>query len=219
MTFSIINPRSVRDISSMLLDERGCLRVVDAEVLAQTTREERALFGVRHACYVLPTKELIEHLLRLIDGRKAIEIGAGNGVIARALGIPATDNHQQTWPEVKAHYEMLKQPVICYGDNVEKLSAIEAVEKYKPEVVVAAWVTHQYEPQRHWAGGNENGVDESALLARCREYIFIGNEVVHKNKLIWEQPHTKNFHDFLFSRAANGSRDFLATWKGSASSR
>lgn len=214
MDITVIDPRSVRDISNLLLDDQGRLKVVDAAVLANTTVQERALFGVRHACYVLPTTELIEHLRQLIAGRRALEIGAGNGVVARALGIPASDNHQQTWLHIRSHYESLGQPVIQYGDNVEKLDAAAAIKKHKPDVVLACWVTHRYDPTRHWAGGNQDGVDEKEVLRNCAHYVFVGNEQVHKHKAIWELPHSVQHPEFLFSRAANGTREFIAQWEG-----
>lgn len=214
MTAFILNPADVRDISPLLLDEAGCLKIVSSSVLAATTREERAMFGVRHAFYGLPTIELIEHLKSLIAGRSAIEIGAGSGVLAQALGIPATDNRQQEWPSVQEYYAALRQPTIRYGDHVEALDAKAAVAKYKPQVVIASWVTHRYDPARHEAGGNQDGVDEVALLKHCEEYILIGNEKVHASKPLWALPHTKEQLPFLFSRAANGSADFIARWPG-----
>lgn len=210
----ILDPSKVRDISPLLLDESGRLKVVPASVLQSTTVAERAMFGVRHACYVLPSLELVERLKTLIAGRRAIEIGSGNGVLAQALGIVATDNHQQTWPRIKAQYDLMRQPVIQYGPNVQRMSAEEALREYKPQVVVAAWVTHRYDPARAWAEGNEDGVDERELLQNCEQYLFVGNEQVHKKKAIWDMPHRLEYPPYLFSRAVNQTRDFLATWEG-----
>lgn len=210
----ILDPSKVRDISPLLLDEQGRLKVVPASVLHDTTVTERAMFGLRHACYVLPTVELVERLKSLIAGRRAIEIGSGNGVLAQALGIVATDNHQQTWPHVKAQYDLMRQPVIQYGAHVQRMSAEEAIREYKPQVVVAAWVTHRYDPARAWAEGNEDGVDERELLKNCEHYLFVGNEQVHKKKAIWDMPHRLEYPPYLFSRAVNQTRDFLAVWEG-----
>lgn len=213
MHHATIDPNKIRDIAPLLLDEQGRLKVVDASVLAQTTREERALFGVRHAYYGLLTTELVEHVQSLIAGRSALEIGAGHGGLARALGIVATDNHQQSWPEIRAHYEMLRQPTIRYGENVLELDAAQAVAQFRPQVVVASWVTHRYDPRRHGAGGNQDGVCEEDIIRQCEMYIFIGNEQVHTHKSIWALPHEKIFPSWLYSRAVNGSRDFIAVWQ------
>jgi len=208
-----LDPVTVRDISGLLLDERQNLRVVPARVLESTTPEERMLFGVRHGLYSFPTEELCAFLQERIRGRRAIEIGAGHGVLAKALSIPATDNRQQEDGAVKAHYAAIGQPTVPYADHVEKLDAASAVGKYRPDVVVACWVTHRFDPQRPHAGGNRSGVDEAAIIASCDEYIFIGNEHVHANKAIWALPHEKLTPPWIYSRAVNGSRDFIAIWR------
>ena len=132
-----LEPAEVRDISGMLLDERRCLRVVPARLLEATTPQERLLFGVRHGLYSFPTEELCSFLRERVRGRRAIEIGAGHGALAKALAIPATDNRQQEDEPVKSHYAALRQPTVPYGEHVEKLDAAAAVEKYCPDVVIA----------------------------------------------------------------------------------
>ncbi len=209
----VLDPSRIRDISPLLLDEQGQLKVVPASVLAQTTREERALFGVRHAYYGFLTEELVAFLREFIGERTAIEIGAGHGGLARALGIPATDNRQQERDDIRAHYEMLRQPTIRYGHNVESLDAEQAVRRYQPQVVVASWVTHRYDPRRHGAGGNQDGVQEEDIIANCDAYVFIGNERVHAGKSIWALPHARQTPPWLYSRAGNGSPDFIAIWE------
>lgn len=211
-----INPAQVRDISSQLLDAEGRLRVVSARTLEPTTPQERFLFGVREGVYSFPTEELCEFLRSRIAGRTAIEIGAGHGLLAQALSIPATDNRQQEDEELKAYYQAIGQPTVRYGANVEKLDAAAAVEKYQPTVVVACWVTHKFDAAHPAAGGSRSGVDEASLIAACDEYIFIGNEHVHAAKPIWALPHEKTTPSWLYSRAINGTRDFIAIWRRKA---
>lgn len=205
---------STRDISGEVLDQRGRLRILPAAYWAGVTPDERALVGHRHALYGFPTVELVEYLQGIIGGRKAIEIGAGSGVLADALGIIGTDNYQQAMPKYRRMIEATGQPVVRYGRNVARADAQQAVRIYRPDVVVACWVTHRYEPGRHWAGGNELGVDEAAVIDNCREYVFIGNEQVHAGKPIWSRPHHIEYPRFVYSRAVNGSRDFVCTWRG-----
>lgn len=163
--------------------------------------------------YLLPTIELVERLKRAIDGRRAIEIGSGNGVLAEALGIQGTDNFMQEMPKYKALYAAQGQPTIKYGKNVENLDALAAIKKYKPEVVVAAWVTHRFSFLRPQAGGNEIGVDEEKVIDSGAEYVFVGNKSVHSGKKIWERKYQYiEYPDYIFSRA-QGSQDFLASWK------
>lgn len=211
----VIDGRGVRDIAPDVLDETGRLKVMPAAYYDATTIEERAIFGVRNGIYALPTVELIDWLRAAIGDRSAIEIGAGNGVIAEALGIPATDNRMQEEPAIRAQYAAMHQPTVTYGAHVEKLDALEAVSKYRPQVVVAAWVTHKYDATRHEAGGNAWGVDERELLRNVEQYIFVGNTAVHTHKAIWEtRPAVWENAPWLYSRAMNGSPDFVAIWKG-----
>jgi hypothetical protein len=213
MQVSIVDPRKVRDISPQFLDSSGGLKVVDASEYAGTTKEERALFGVRNAFYGLLTKELVNFVAEFIAGRAAIEIGAGHGGFAKALGIRATDSRQQERPEIAAYYRTLKQATIKYGANVEQLDALSAVAKYRPKVVVGSWVTHKYDPARHHAGGNEDGVTEEKILEACDAYLFVGNDRVHAGKSIWTRTHTRITPPWVYSRAANGSPDFIAIWQ------
>lgn len=213
----MIDPDKVRDLSPLLLDEHQNLKVVPASVLAETTTLERVCFGNRRAIYNFPTVELIEHLKEIIGDRSAIEIGSGNGVMAKALGIPATDNRQQERPDVVAYYELLRQPVIKYGDNVEELDAHAAVKKYKPKVVVATWVTHKFNPADPTREGNQDGVDEAWIIDNCDEYVFIGNMKTHEKKPIWSRPHTKQALPFLYSRSMSDAPNFIARFFGAGS--
>lgn len=202
----------IRDISPEVLNGDGRLRVLPAAFWARTTAEERALFGHRHGIYSFPTVELVEHLARTIDGHSAIEIGAGHGVLAEALGIPATDNRMQEKTPYRQVYQATHQPAVRYGPNVIDCDASDAVRWYNPEIVIGCWVTHKYDPAQHGAGGNEIGVDEDDILGHCRAYVLIGNAHVHRHKVLWCRPHHVSYPSFLYSRAGNGSREFIASW-------
>lgn len=203
----------VRDLTPALMDELGFLRTASDAFFAATTVQERALFGNRHGIYGFLTYELLQWLRDRINGRKAIEIGSGNGALALALDIPATDSKMQDNPIVAKLYDSIGAPVVKYGANVQRLPANDAVIVHKPQVVIAQWVTHLYKQSRHEAGGNMWGVNEERIIKSCEEYIFIGNEQVHAGKSIWSLPHEIIYPDWLYSRAANGSRNFIACWK------
>lgn len=205
---------NTRDISLEVLDENGRLRILPAAYWATTTAQERAKLGMRHGIYAFPTVELVERLREIIGDRSAIEIGAGTGVLAEALDIPATDSRQQDRPEIQLLYKALRQSTVPYGPNVLTMDGNQAVRRLKPQVVVAAWVTHKWDDKRPQAEGNAFGVDELAILYRAELYVFVGNEKVHEGKAIWDQPHTIEYPPYLYSRAVNGSRDFLAIWEG-----
>ena len=77
------------------------------------------------------SRALIEALAAMIAGRSCLEIGAGDGTLARFLQeqgvqLTATDNHG--WGKS-----------VAYPDWVLKLDAREALAKYAPEVVICSW--------------------------------------------------------------------------------
>lgn len=207
-----IDPSRCRDLAPAAIGADGRLRILPAEFWAATTVTERALFGNRHGLYALPTVELVAHLRELIGGRTAIEIGAGNGVLAEALGITATDSYQQDTEPYRSYYRSIGQPTVPYGPNVVRAHASRAVRTYRPQVVIACWVTHKADPKRPEAGGNEVGVDEADILRHCQTYIHIGNDRIHRTKPILGRPHTVTHPPFLYSRAHNGTPDNITIW-------
>lgn len=204
----------VKDISAEVLDENGRMQILPAAYWAGRTDEERMLFCHLNGIYSIPTVELVEQLREKIGDRKAIEIGAGNGVLAEALGIIATDSYQQEMDKYRPTYATGTVPPARYGAHVIKAPADRAVRKYQPDVVLACWVTHKWDASIPMMDGNEKGVDEGEVLRNCREYIFVGNEQVHRWKPIWKLPHTIEYPDYLFARKFNQTRNFIATWKG-----
>jgi hypothetical protein len=189
-------------------------------------RTELRLWCHHNARYGLPTKELVEWLREYIGGREAIEIGSGAGDLAYHLGIKATDNKMQDDPtktllgptgqmvSVKEFYQMTGQPTIKYPDWVEKIEALDAVDKYKPQVVVAQWVTHWIDPNKPVppGGGNVFGIKEDELLAKGVTYIMIGNRKIHGGKPILKLPHKEYQFSFLRSRR-NDSDDVVYIWE------
>lgn len=208
-----LDPDVTRHLAEAV-DASGRLRVMPASFYAGTTASERALLGHRLAAYVLPTVELVEHLRERIAGRACIEIGSGNGLLAEALGIPATDNRMQEWTDVAKVYATSGQPAIRYGANVEELDAHAAVTKYRPRVILGAWITHRYNPSAHELGGNVYGPDEIELVKQVDEYLFIGNFGTHHKKPLWKQHGIAavDLPPFLYSRAMNGAPDFIASF-------
>lgn len=211
---TIMDMRDVRDRSAEMMAEQasGRPRIMPAAYYAATSVDERAMLGARNALYGLPTAELVAWLHDAIGGRSAIEIGAGHGALAGALAIAATDNWMQADPTIAALYAASGQKTITYGPNVFKMAADEALAYYRPQVALGCWVTHQWRADRPEAGGNALGIDEEAIIDAVEAYIFIGNEQVHRNKSIWNRPHRIIYPDWLYSRAHNGSRDFIAIW-------
>lgn len=157
------------------------------------------MFMHKYGLYSFPTTELIEYFARIIEGKKAIEIGCGLSIIGRALGIPITDSKMQEWPTVKREYDRCQQPTIKYPVDVEELDALAAVRKYKPDIVIGSYITHLWKPGMQ--KGNMYGVDTIKLINSVNEYFMIGNQDVHTE----EDPAMKYLdkierHDFIVTR-------------------
>ena len=202
------------DISSLndILLENGRPKVIPSRTLSSIEHSHMLQFCVENGIYQIPTEELISWLKPWVAGKKAIEIGAGHGTIAKALDIPATDSYMQTNPAVRAHYEMLGQKVIEPPSFVEKLEANEAVDKYKPEVVIGSWITQLYKEGDEQ--GSQFGVDEENMLSKIRVYILIGNISVHGDKRIKKLPNKEFKFDWLYSRGRNPELNRIWIWKG-----
>lgn len=188
--------------------KEGKLQVMPHEWFKQWLHDDIRLFMHDHGIYVLPTQELIGWLNHMcIDIDKSIEICCGNGAIGRSLGIPFTDRKLQEDPKVMTMYKLMKQPLINYPADVEKLTANQAVEKYGPTTVIAAFATHKFKEGIDIPGqtGNTYGVDEDMLLDRygVQRYIHIGNDTPscgHIYKHINKREHTTFHYPWLITR-------------------
>jgi hypothetical protein len=212
--FPRLDARQIRDLRPDVLGPDGRLRVLPAAFWAATVPQERALFGANTGTYSFPTVELVERLREIIAGRSAIEIGAGHGVLAEALGITGTDSYQHHEPKYRALYEQHGLKICPYGSSVVEMHASRAVRRYKPQVVIGCWCTHKYDPKKHERGGNEVGVDEPDVLRNCETYVLVGHESAHRYSGIWERKHTVEFPPYVYSRALEAGRDFIAIVEG-----
>ena len=210
----IIDPSSIKQDPATLgaLDSQGRLVTHPANWWSQFNQAEISAFCVKHGLYCIPTQELIDWLKPLLAGERAIEIGAGTGTLAESLDIHATDNKMQLWPEIRAQYLLTRQTPVTYGPRVEELDALEAIRRYEPTVVIAAWVTHKWRPQETWREGNAWGVEEERIVQQAT-YVHIGNRKVHQHKPILELPHEELEAPWLVSRAINGTPNFVSLWR------
>jgi len=196
------------DISFLenLLMPNGVLVPVPAASLKEIPQETISVFCVKHGIYQLATNELVYFLRQEIGEKKAIEVGAGNGVFGRALGIPMYDNMMQTWPVIKSIYDSLGQCTVPYGMDVICKDGLDAVVEERPEVVVASWVTQKTIPGRTFEDCNDYGFDEeAAMYAGMEKYIHIGNAAVHGKKEVLKGQFLitarYDLEDILFSRS------------------
>lgn len=198
-----------------LLESTGVIRLLTTAELTKYSRDSLRLWCLEHARYGLPTRELITWLKDFIGDRTSIEIGSGSGDLAFHLNIRATDSRLQDDPMVAAYYRMLRQPVIKYPPFVEKLAASAAIEKYKPQVVVASWVTRwidETDATEAAKGGNMYGIKEDLIVKSGITYVLIGNIAVHKHKSIFEMEHKEYVFPFVKSRAFDERLDRIWVW-------
>ena len=208
MTGGLLNNTDISELESFLLKE-GKVQNLPYEQLNRFSQNDISVFCHKHAIYQLPTAELINFIQKHIGGESAIEIGSGNGCMGRSLGIPMTDNKMQSLPEIKAYYELMGQPVIRYGEDVEEIDAISAVKKYRPKVVVASWVTDKY--REGMQVGNAMGIEEELLFENgVEKYIHIGNENVHEQKPILSMFPVRKFkHKTIISRSMSREKNIV----------
>jgi len=133
-------------LNEILFDDDGYLKILDSSEYEKIDYTHLRLFCNKNGIYSLPTTELVEWARGQIDGRRAIEIGSGNGSFAKALGITATDSYMQERSDIAAYYKENGQFTVKYGKNVKKFDAKKAIKKLKPRVVVACWITQIYKP-------------------------------------------------------------------------
>lgn len=197
-------------LDDVLLDAKGRMIVPPAALYETLPPGQLRAWCHFRGVYQLACSELVDWARDRIAGRRAIEIGAGRGWLGRALGIPMTDSRVMERLDMAMFYRLTGQPVTPYGDDVEKLEALEAIARYKPEVVIGCWVT-----QLHLPGddhGSAFGVDEVRLLDRVSEYIVVGNANVHGGKRICKREHAEFKAPWIWSRAARPELNTIYTW-------
>jgi hypothetical protein len=190
----------------------GSLTPMPASFFDRVSPDALRAWAHAMAVYVFPTIELIDWLGDAI-GQPAIEIGAGHGGIARALGIPATDSWVQVDDmEIRRTMEAANQPISIPANHVERLEALDAIERYKPHTVIGAYVTQKWRP-----GDDEGfvyGVDETEVLRRVNRYIVIGNDAAHGQKRIMQRPHRTIRAPWLVTRAIKPKLNAIYIWEG-----
>jgi hypothetical protein len=197
-------------LNRQLLDKQGRIRLLPAAFYATLDPTELRAWLHFSARYFIPTTESVALVKQLIAGRKAIEIGSGNGDLYHHLGIFGTDAHLHLNPAARAFYEQTNQPMTHPPKDVANFEALAAIRHYQPTVVIGAWVTHKWQPGME--NGSDYGVQEEQIIQHCT-YIFIGNDSAHASKPILQLPHQRIEHPGLRSRATTKGKDFIGIWQ------
>lgn len=119
MGFSSLQPANLTDLDAVAF-KNGEFQILPAEFWKQYSQNHIALFCLMHGMYCIPTTELIEWLQHRIGDRKALEVGAGSGVVGRAVGIRMTDNYQQA--SLNAHTAKLHWTVLLIQYSSTEIS-------------------------------------------------------------------------------------------------
>lgn len=216
MNIHITTKENVEYLDKILLDENGLLKVVPHKDISGFPGNHLIQWANEKGVYCIPTTELIDWLKERIAGRKCIEICAGYGAIGRSLRIITTDSHIQADPNMAIYYKSIGQKAIDPPSDVLKFEANEAVDTLHPEVVVASFATQKFQKGDDKVpkiGSSVYGVDELALFKKVKTYIFIGNDVTHKDKRLLEQHHETFRFDWLVTRCVSPESNHIKVWE------
>lgn len=206
----------VAGLNSTLLDKKGRIRLFPAAFYKALPPDALSIWCLQQARYGIPTVELVEWLKNEIGDRKAIEVGAGNGDLGYHLGIVSTDSYAQaSRPEMQLTYAATGQVPTAPKPDVLKLSAVDAVKRLKPKVVVASWLTRKFIKGKDKEGVAQAfayGAEEEKIWENCHTYIHIGNVNSHGKKTLLAKPHLELFFPWLVSRAVDPSRNVIYLW-------
>ena len=212
--FTILDKINVEYLNEQLLDNTNLLKIKDASFYKNIPQDHLILWCHNNGIYGLPTTELINWLKDFIDDEIAIEIGAGNGAIGRALNIPITDSCIMEINEVALYYLAMGQPLTKYPNDIIKLDAISTIKKYNPTIVIGCWVTQIYrEEDGEKQSSSIFGIDEEFILKNVKKYIVIGNRTVHGQKRILKIPHIELQFPWLFSRSTYPNDNIIYIWE------
>lgn len=218
---SAIRATDITRVTDLFIKDEHLVPAAHDKIM-ELSKEELQFFCLTHGIYSVPSIELVQFVNKMIpDKFKAIEVGSGNGVYARSLGIPGTDNYMQhpknraKFRNCIAAYEQSGQPLVQYGDDVHELDYKEAIRKFKPETVVMAWVTHKYNPTKAHLGGNMFGVDFKWIYDRphVKKIILIGNEYTHENNPFMDKVVFTFDMPWIHSRSQQPDLDRVYVWE------
>ena len=202
---------NVSYLDRQLLDESGRLKLLPASVYLAIDPLYLRAWCALNAYYTLPTVELVAWLAERIKGKRALEIGAGNGSLGRFLGIPMTDSYQQVDDSfTTAYFRANGLKPTKPAPDVEKEDGENAVRRRKPQVVIAAYVTEKWNDKK--GQGNYLGVRYPYVIDRCETFILIGNLKTHGDNRAKRLPHEEHFFPWIITRAQYPSLNRILVW-------
>lgn len=127
-----------------------------AERLPRGALENLCEFNPIAPIYLIPTRPFLRALAKVIrdaGARAVLEVAAGDGHLSRelartapALRVIATDSG--TWERPQARMNASERralrgkhvPGLRLGGHVHRLGALEAIRRFKPDLVLASWI-------------------------------------------------------------------------------
>lgn len=202
-------------LDATVFDAQGRMRLLSADFWNRLDPLTLRTWANLHGRYVIPTMELVDWLMDHIAGRTCVEIGAGFGDVGRYVSAHMTDSAMQQRPEMLMYYRSLGQVPIDPPSDVERIDGVRAVEKHKPDVVLACFVTQLFQEgdDVRGIGSSVYGVDEDKILGLVDEYIHVGNEGVHGDKRILSLPHKTFKFPWIVTRAKDPSKNVIYVWR------
>lgn len=191
---------NIENLDKIFMDN-GLVKPLPYKEILSVKRDNFLFWCMKRGVYQYPTIELLEWLKKYIGDKLAIEIGSGNGAFSRWLNIKGTDSKIQETPEIKLLYALQNVATTNPPDDIEKLDALEAIKKYKPEIVIGTYVTNK------WKDGDKDGFcngadhDEFWKLDYLKKYIMVGNKRVHLNHTFLKNKHEEIYEPWLISRS------------------
>lgn len=230
----------VKEIINTLCNSQGIIYPIPYSFIKNDTLDTLNLVMQNLGLYTFPTLELCEWLNSQIDDdpelepHSAIEICAGTGWIGRQLGIPITDIKNMEDPIVeKIMIDQFSVPTI-YAKDTEQLEASEAVNKYKPDIVIGSFVTSKRRIEKSdkrkgltirqnlLCGGYMDynimdevkkaitvGVDVEGIIRKVYKVILIVNTRTHMQESYFNIPHKTLSFPWLVTRGDNSQSRIL----------
>jgi hypothetical protein len=199
-------------LDTLLLDSvTKRIKLLSASAYGSIDRQELRIWAHYRARYCIPTIELVDWLKTRIDGRSAIEIGAGNGDLGYHLGIRSIDNGCQQYENVRLAYLAMGQVPTNPSLDVIIKDGVQAILEYQPEVVIGAWITDK------WVEGASEGniyAPDGHQIIQNAEYIRIGSKKIHGRSSLLGFPHETIEIPGLISRTSSmPPDDVIHIWK------
>lgn len=199
-----IKEEDISYLDNFLLDKDGVLRPMPAMFYYDLPVNHRLLFAVKKGIYQFITIEMLEWLKEKIGNLNAIEIGAGNGGLCKALEIRGIDNFCQNRPEIKLMYDVTKQPTVSYGKHLINFDANAAVLFMNPDIVVGCYITQRGtldQFMKEGIAGTPIAIDEREILDNGKTLILFGSMSSHGDKYILkEYKHEALYFPWLITR-------------------